>query len=113
MHKINVAAKVVLGCLLLSSAALNYYLLIHFREFEKTQVNYRERYYEYISRSEKLWVDHNFGDSDLSLRHPIVIEFAGNICVSLTLNRGSIGGAPVYCFKKFDKNYIEKYDNVE
>ena len=46
-------------------------------------------------------------------RYPQVIALGPEVCVSLSLERGSLGGIPAYCFDETSGHVTRKFENVE
>ena len=46
-------------------------------------------------------------------RYAQVIAIGKEVCVSLSLDRGSVGGVPVYCFDEATRQVSRKFEYVE
>jgi len=69
----------------------------------------------YIARAVEAWARFTRQGRDTAMedRHPVVVEFANELCVKLALDRGSAGGSPVYCFDKRTLALTRRHENVE
>lgn len=52
-------------------------------------------------------------ESAMKGRYAKVMHIGPDVCVSLNIELGGVGEAPVYCYIGGNKNIIKRFDNVE
>jgi hypothetical protein len=65
-----------------------------------------------VEMAEQLW-QKKAGVEPKDLRIPIVIHMFDERCVWLKLPLPSVGGEPIYCFKKYSDELVRSHDDVE
>jgi|GEM_PF-6997586 len=69
----------------------------------------------YIKKAASYWGQKNGTTTSKAMaeRYGKVIFFGGQVCVSLDLDAGGVGGVPVYCFDEHTGQLKHRYDEVE
>ena len=104
----------IVALLLALSIAGNFWQLSQSNLIQK-QPSSRSMDAAYIAKAGALWATKVRETQQIAMknRYAISMHFPSKICVQLTLNRGSVGGNPVYCFERETLRVLEKYDEVE
>lgn len=69
----------------------------------------------YIDAAAFYWAKKTHDHPNLAMRerYAKVMYIGGDVCVSLEIDLGGVGGVPVYCFDQTSRRLTRKYDDVE
>lgn len=105
---------VVLFTFFVCSLAGNLWFLQHFQQSQR-QPHHYDIDKPFINAAINLWAEHAREPRNevMKDRYAKAVYFKNEVCISLSLKLGAVGGVPVYCFRADSKKLIRKYDDVE
>lgn len=69
----------------------------------------------FVTEAIRLWSEktHSSPDTAMNERFSKVMYIDREVCVSLEIDLGGVGGVPVYCFDSDNQKLTKRIDNVE